>query len=185
MSLFSWLKSFFVSPSYEESIDVYRPEERLLYSYWNGTELVRCDPIQLYKRMMAKGPELSIDIKVAQSKSKDAVKAHDSMIKTIREIFSLKPMEEGGLSEIETIELLDHFMRFSDIIKKNSSPSTIFAEGQSGNSEPTKAEPPPTSSSLHSGSLEKEDSIETPPSSPTEPELPKEQSPPESTTSGQ
>lgn len=114
---FSWLFSLFSSRS---QTDIYKPGERLIYRYSNGQKTITADPLTLYKRVMDVGPYLSIDMKVAQSISKDAGKAHNEMILRVRGIFNVEPLEKGGLTELETLQLLDHFLEYCERIKKNS-----------------------------------------------------------------
>lgn len=166
MSFFGKIGSFLrnLAPDAERP-DVYHPRERLIYYYWNGAKHVAADPIALYKRMMAQGPELSIDIKVANSASKDAGKAHDALVGRIRTIFDLKPLTDGGLSELESAQLLDHFLVYCERLKKNSSPSPTSSTttADSPTSSPTV---PPTSNSSVSGSTANGPSTDGPGPSP-------------------
>ncbi len=136
--------------------------DRQIYHYHNGKEEIHADPMILYKAMMKVGPELSIDMKVATSASKDAEKAHDSLIKKIRGIFSLKSLEEGGLTENESIDLLDHFLIYTEVLKKNSSPLVTSPMVTSHPSSPSSAEKPTTLSSSECGSTDKEPSTAGP-----------------------
>lgn len=134
--------------------DIYQPAERLIFEFFDGSKVVKADPMRIYKRIMACGTELSTDQKLAVSPSKDAVKGHENMLKKIREIFDIKPLEEGGLTEFETAELLDSFLLYAHMIKKNSSPTTtIQEEASQPTPPPTKeAENPTTSNDSASGS---------------------------------
>ncbi len=114
--MFSWLLRLF---GRDTTTDVYRPKERLIYSYSNGEKDIKVDPIVLYKEIMKVGPELAVAIQVAVSPSQDAVKAHDDSMVHIRRIFGIKPYAEGGLTETETAELLDNFLLWCDRLKKN------------------------------------------------------------------
>ena len=148
--MFTWFKNWF---SNKDSFDVYSPKEKLLYKYFNGKKYLSADPIVIYKRIMEVGPSLSVDIKVARSQSKDALTAHNKMIKTIRDIFELDPKD--GLDEASVCNLLDHFLVYCETVKKNSSvfamPSTV-----SEDSKTILQEDLPTSNSADSGSTEKE-----------------------------
>src|SRR5207248_2432217 len=107
--MFAWLGKWF---GRKDSFAMYNPRQRATYSYFDGTAVRPVDPLILYKRLMDKGPELAIDIKVSQSASKDAAKAHAGLVAKIREIFTVKPLEEGGLSEVEAIALFEHFVAY-------------------------------------------------------------------------
>lgn len=149
-NILTWLKSWFIEV---DRFDVYKPRERLIYKYWDGKKLVSADPLVLYKRMMERGPELSIDIKVSTSASKDAAKAHESLVKGIREVFQVKTLEEGGITDLEAMDVLDHFLIYSEMVKKNSRPSqTLSAKLEDSVSPPVDGQA--TSNSSDSGSTE-------------------------------
>ncbi len=129
---------------------VYYPRDREIYSYFDGQSVRRADPVALYKKVMEKGPELSIDIKLSNSIHKDAGKGQENALVKIRDIFGLKSFEEGGLTEWEAAELLDNFLEYCETLKKNSSPSAMSSNSSEGS--PTTSEAvPPTSSSSASG----------------------------------
>ncbi len=130
LNIKQWISSWFHYEE-EEKDNLYKPKQRHIYSYWDGTNLIKADPIVLWKKVMGIWPELSIDMRVANSPSRDALQAHEAMIRKIRELFTLKSLEEGGLSELEAIGLLDHFLLFCNITKKNSSPSATTQTGTS------------------------------------------------------
>ncbi len=173
--LFSWIRSLFTTPikqqGHEESDRLYNPRERLIYSYFDGKQIVKVDPLVTYKRIMAVAPSLNIDIKVSRSPSKAAPEAHGKMLDHIRGIFGLVPFEQGGLTEIEVVDLFDHFLVFCERQKKT--PSTI----QTSSTETSQSTPPPTNSgpadflpthtSLDSGSTKSEPSTAKPEPSPT------------------
>ena len=172
--LFGWLLGIFrrkLPPVEEERYDVYKPTERLIYRYWDGKEEHTADPLALYKKLMDVWPSLCIDMKVARSPLKDAPKAHDKALTQVRGVFGTQKMEEGGLSELETLQLLDHFLIYCEWIKKNSSmsamPSTLSEDFPT-----TSEDAPPTSSSSVSGSTDTGASTEPPRPSPSVPESP-------------
>lgn len=170
---FSYLWSYFTSflgSGGEHRFDDYRPKERKIYRYWNGKKYVEADPMVLYKRMMEVKGDLTADQKLARSISKDALKGHTAMLTKIRNIFEVDKYEDGGLTEAETSDLLDHFMIYCHWVKKNSSPSAISPEATSPTSPPSSVENPSTSSISDSGSTEDEKKTDEPESSPTAPE---------------
>lgn len=167
--MFRWIASWFKSA---DRFDTYSPAERLIYSYSNGSEVIAADPMLLWKNLMKVGPELSIDIKVANSPSKDAPKAHTEMLDKIRTIFGVVPFSSGkGLTEIETAKLLDHFLIYCETVKKNTKPS-VTSSTNSEDSPTSSPDGQTISSSSDSGSTANEASTE----SPTQP--PSEQPPP-------
>ena len=118
--MFGWFRR-------KDTDSFWSPRQRQIYSYWDGQKKVRADPLVLWKRIAAVGPTLSIDIKVGTSNSKDAAKAQDAAVEKIRAIFQVKPLVEGGLTENEACDLLEHFLAYCDQLKKNLKPSAISA----------------------------------------------------------
>lgn len=114
--MFEWIKNLFKK---KEQLDVFLPSVRKIYNYFDGERLVRADPLVLYKRFLEIGTELSIDIKVSNSISKDASKAQIKALEKIRKIFDVKSLEDGGLSQVESFDLLDHFLNYCNNVKKN------------------------------------------------------------------
>ena len=104
-----------------EDCDLYQPEERLIFTYFDGsTTLMKADPMVLYRRVMDIAPSLSVDISVARSQHKDADKAYLSMLDHIRKVFGVKKFEEGGLTEPETVALFDKFNAYCEEVQKKT-----------------------------------------------------------------
>ena len=150
-----------------ENYDLYEPKEKEVFRFYNGEKMVRADPLVLYKRLMDKGPELHIDLKVSVSASKDAEVAHKALDRKIREVFNLSPLVDGidatnTLTETQTVELLTAFITYCGFQKKNMNTSAILPAGTSHPTPPSSGENQPTESSLGSGSAEEGNSIEEP-----------------------
>lgn len=146
--MWNWFRSWFVN----ESWDVYAPKERILYRYFDGEKLVRADPQVIYRSLMDIAPELSIDINVSNSPSKDWKKATLAADRKIRELFGIKAVTEGGLTEPELYDLLYHFYRYCEHIKKGSSPLPTSLPKAGGSIPSSEASAPITSNSSVSGS---------------------------------
>lgn len=148
--MFGWLKNLF-----KKKQDPYTSSEREIFTFWNGVKWVRGDPMVLYKRMMDVGPSLSINMKVADSPSNAAGKAHDDMMMQIRGIFGLKPLDgvdsNGTLTDSRAQDLLSDFMEFCDTVKKNSRKSPTTSK-PSEESKLTSGAAPPISNTSDSGS---------------------------------
>ena len=157
--MFSWLQKIlfrlYDRCAPEDSYDLYKPRERLIYSYFDGRQIVKADPIYLYKRLMARGPEIDIDRKVAASESKGALQAHDSLVSKLREVFEVKSLQEGGLTDSEITTLLDHYLTYTEILKKKWNPS-LTSSASLVDSAASSAESRPTSSISAFGSTAKE-----------------------------
>ena len=184
MAFLKWLFSFFKRGSGKGlSFDTYTPEDRSIYSYNDGEKLVRIDPMVQYKKIMDVGPSLSIDLKVSTStlmKNEDKGKAHQSLLQHVRDIFNLKPFRQTGdgktvgLTEIETVEVLDHFLSYCHELKKKVK-TNVTSSNNSGVSPPYMAPTSPLmSNGSESGSTGNVSSTAEPTPSTSEPELPSE-----------
>ena len=169
--MFKWLFSWFAK---KEEHHFYRPKERFIYRYWDGAKEVSADPLVLYKKVMACSHEIAIDSKVALSESKDALKAHNSLLDNIRKIFGVKEYKdgEGGLTEVETDDLLNDFLLYADNVKKNSSPFAISSDTTEDSTPTSEEKSPPTSSTSGSGSTESGPTTNDPPPPPSGPPSP-------------
>ena len=147
--MFSWFKA-----KEKKATGEYHPAERAIYPFYNGVKLVKVDPLPLYKAVMSKGAELSVDMKVSLSPMKDNVKAHNNLVKSIREIFSVKSFEEGGLTETETIDLLSDFLDWCDSVKKNLNPIQTTPVETLPPTKPILEDAQPTKNGLASGPTE-------------------------------
>jgi hypothetical protein len=159
-----WLLNRFAR---DDQYEVYRPKERLIYSYFDGKNIVHADPISTYKRLMAVGPELSVRIKLANSPSNAAGQAHEELLRDIRKVFGVKALDEGGLTEIETVDLLDHFLIYCARVKKKQNPWPMPSTPTAA-SPTTSAAGPATANSSGSGSVENASPTGVPPPSPSE-----------------
>ncbi len=166
--MIAWLKKWIAR---DLAHDLYHPKGRMIYQFFNGEEVIRIDPMVLYKRLADIGPELDVDIRVARSESKAAPAAYESMITKIRSVFDVKSLAEGGLTEAETVELFDHFLAYNSNLKKNSAVSAT-SSARSETSAPSSAAGPATWSSTDSGSIASGSGTAKPAPSPLGPELP-------------
>lgn len=166
------------------SVDVYSPRERLIYHYFDGTKMIRADPLVLWRRVSDVGPELSNDIQVAESISKNAKKAQQEVIQKLCKIFGVKELDqEGGLTETDITRLFYHFMNYMDVLKKKVKPTSMSAPATSVSSESTPAVEPPIQNMSGSGSTVPVSDSVPPQQSPSELESHLVILPPETSTS--
>ncbi len=159
-NLFNWIKSLFSSaPKAEENYSLYKPSERLIYQYFDGKQIVHADPITLYKRLADVGTDLSMDIIESESPMKGAAEAREKVLTKIKWIFSVKSYEDGGLTFVELYGLFEHFMLYTQQIKKNLKRSPTQSAAQEDSTSSRVGNPPSTNSSV-SGSTGKEVSTE-------------------------
>jgi hypothetical protein len=184
--MFTWLKKllavreFDIQPAPKAPVreevpprdDLFEVEEKLIYTHLKGYTptgqkvFVRKDPIELYRRVMEHGQEISINSKVARSASKGAPECWVKLVSRLREVFEIPPVEEGGLPSLHMVKLLNHFMDYCGSVKKNlptvttSASATSAGTPDSGTS--TAASPPTTPTTSASGSTATETSTDTP-----------------------
>lgn len=160
--LWTWIKSLFAkkSPPQEEYEPgaFFKPKERIIYGYFNGEGKVYVDPAILWQKVMSKGVEISNDLAALDMPSKFTGPAYKTLMKNLREGFGVKPFEEGGLTDTEMFDLLQHFIEFCGDVKKNwyrlpmQLPGILRTTSQpEQHSEP---QHPPTPTNLDSGSSE-------------------------------
>lgn len=162
--MFGWFK---------KKKDIYSPEERQIFKFFNGSRIVYADPIPLWKRVADVGPILSIDIKVANSMSKDAGTAKELAASKVRKIFNLKELEngieiptEGTLTDDECFGVLNEFLEWSNRLKKNSKTTVISAEETLPSLDSSSVDSPPTKNTQASGSTVTDPKPGTPTKSP-------------------
>jgi len=100
---------------------------RLLFRYWDGSRFVSADPFVLLRRMLNTTKfDADADVKALSLPEPTIVAKKIGFIaEGIREIFELKPFEQGGLSELECVNLLMLFSDFLNSVKKNGVSSLI------------------------------------------------------------
>ncbi len=157
--MFGWLLRLFKR---RDPMELYTPKERAIFWFFDGQTVRKADPMVLFKRVMDKANDISIAYKVARSESKDARLYHEKFIGYIRDIFEIKRLEEGGLTETETATLLDRLMDYIDDVKKNSSPLPPLPAPSPSSSSPSDASPATPNGSA-STSTEKTETTESPP----------------------
>lgn len=168
--MLNWFLSWFRP---RDSFEVYAPKERLIYEYFDGRKQVKADPMVLWKRVMDRAAGIDADRKALDfPTSKFYRPSYDNLIKQIREIFQVKGLEEGGLTEPECIDLVDHFTTFVGRIKKKSNRPAISPPNTLGQGDSSSVPAVPTTEpSLDSGSAVVESSTVEPNPLPSEPEL--------------
>lgn len=137
----------------------FKPKERLIYKYWDGKKDVLADPMVLFRKLLDVLPEMDANRKLASSEHSQSRKGHNEMIRQMRGIFSVQSYEEGGLTESETMDLLDHFVDYCNNVKKNSRTSMMSSKTLEDSTN-SLVEESPIASSLGSGLTEEKASIE-------------------------
>lgn len=105
-----------------ETFDVYEPGVRLIYTYFDGQKKIKADPMVLWRKLKDVSGDLHAHSSVAFApfEVKGKQEALAKVAEYSRKIFGVKPIEDEGLTEKECIDLLHHFWRYCDGVKKNS-----------------------------------------------------------------
>jgi hypothetical protein len=99
---------------------------RLIFAYSDGVRTRHADPIVIM-RAMAAHPKLNLEVHLEQLLSDEPelqIQASEVVVAATREIFDVKPFSDrnrAGLTELETIDLLNDFVLYTDTLKKNGS----------------------------------------------------------------
>lgn len=110
-------------------IGFWKPSERNIFRYWDGQKEVAADPV-LLSQEFAKVEGFDKDCKIAATlyesgdQSEMALKSANAsfgrVVETVRRVFGLKPLSEGGLLQDEVITTLLLFTEFMDGLKKKA-----------------------------------------------------------------
>jgi len=121
--------------------DAYHPGQRKIYSYFDGQTDTKADPLVLWKRYKSVSvdlasnynlafsvPALAADpnlkgeayTKIVRDLQEQSRKGHERYVTIIRDIFSVKSLVEGGLTDEECDDLIDHFLGYMIELKKNT-----------------------------------------------------------------
>jgi hypothetical protein len=149
--MFGWFKK----------ADYYGDRQKKLFKYWNGSRVVKADPLVIYKKFLEVRPDLAVNIKLARSAHKDSNEGHDKAMAKIREVFQIPvPANElepkGTLTHSELSGLLDSFLTYIDKLKKNSRP--LVTSSTNMVTQPSSNDFQPTKNSVVSTSTAKESS---------------------------
>lgn len=93
---------------------------RYIYRYWNGRKMVAGDPVILYRGLMLHDDyrgEIDFDMMKFDAKREEIT---IKLANVFRDVFSVLPPEEGGLTVLECLNELKAFVAFSGIQKKST-----------------------------------------------------------------
>lgn len=148
---------------------------RLLFRFWNGSRFVSEDPFILFRRLLNTDkfdPDADMKLLEIKTDPKLVVRKMENIAEGVREIFGVQPLDRGGLTELECIQLLIQFSGWMDAVKKNGATTPIlpapFPVNDQRSGEPSLSS---MSGNSGSGSIESGSSTLTPGLSPSESEL--------------
>lgn len=96
-------------------------KHRLLFRYWNGSRFVHEDPFVLMRRLLTK-EDFDVDTELKRLEIPDPKKVIETLqhiANAVRKIFEIPDFPDGGLSELECVNLLKTFVDWADQLKKN------------------------------------------------------------------
>lgn len=137
------------------NLDIYQPKERFIFKYFDGEKMVVADPLILYKRLSSKIDEIEICVKTSSFPGYDkAEESYEKLVLTIRKIFKIKALEEGGLTPTELEDLLSQFLEYCHWNKKKWNPIATSPMEISEISVPSPEGSQPMQNTSDSGSTE-------------------------------
>lgn len=93
-------------------------QSQAIYRYWNGERRwwffprkVNGDPLRIIRDLTAdENHSLELDMQESELESPKAIAALGRVCQAVRKAFRVKPLEEGGLSDLACVALLNHFL---------------------------------------------------------------------------
>lgn len=103
---------------------VWFSRSRMIFKYWDGRRTRLADPMVIYRELMANDEFKMDDLKMITVKDLFP-KIVGRLAKVSRDVFKLKTVEEGGLTDMEAVQNLRAFIEYSGLQKKSTeSPPT-------------------------------------------------------------
>jgi len=91
---------------------------RFIFAYWNGQKIVKGDPMVLWRSLQQHEDYREDDFKLIQVEALRN-KIIGKLSGVVREVFNIKPAEEGGLTELECLDTLRAYIEYSGFQKKS------------------------------------------------------------------
>lgn len=98
---------------------------RAIFRYWDGQKFRCADPITLWRAIKAH-PRFNLENHPVMHDAGDD-EATLICLEATRDIFGVKPVEAGGLTEIQTLDLLGSYFDWVHEVKKNISSSVTLS----------------------------------------------------------
>lgn len=157
-------------PKVEEDnflLSLYKPEERLIFQYFNGKDVVSADPMVLFKKYAHIKGDMDHEIGAIASGWKpstgdNSLVLHDKVTEKMRDLLQLPPFSEGGLTDAEVGNCFTQFIQYCQHVKKNSSLWPTPPKDLSTYTKLFSPDSPPTKDSSDSGKTEIDPSTDNP-----------------------
>jgi len=112
---------------------------RFIFSYWNGSKIVKADPMVLWRSLQQHADFSEADFRLMKV---DALR--DSLVhklaNVVRDVFDIKSPDDGGLTELETLEVLRSFIEYTGFQKKSGEPMQTLQQPAADTSEGSTAD---------------------------------------------
>lgn len=92
--------------------------QRFIFSYWNGKKTVKADPMVLWRTLQQCDDFREEDFKmlsVEATRNETVAK----LANVVRSVFSIPSLDEGGLTELECLGVMNSFIAYSGFQKKS------------------------------------------------------------------
>ena len=99
--------------------------QRYVYRFWDGSRTRVADPLACYRDLLAHEEFRMDDLKLLSSPSLMPDKAK-TLAKAYRDVFKVKQVEDGGLTDVECVHNLQDFLGVAYLQKKNGEQSPNY-----------------------------------------------------------
>ena len=95
---------------------------RFIFHYWNGSRTVKADPLVVWRTLQQTEDYSEDDFRLLKV---DALRQEltSKIAGIVRQVFSIKLPDEGGLTELECLDLIRRFIEYAGFQKKSGSPT--------------------------------------------------------------
>lgn len=95
---------------------------RFIFAYWNGQKIVKGDPMVLWRSLQQHEDYREDDFKLIQVEALRN-KIIGKLACVVRDVFCIKSVEDGGLTELECLDTLRAYIEYSGFQKKSGEPT--------------------------------------------------------------
>jgi hypothetical protein len=91
---------------------------RFIFVYWNGQKIVKGDPMVFWRSLQQHEDYREDDFKLIQVEGLRN-QIFGKLSGVVRDVFGIKTAEEGGLTELECLDILRSYIEYSGFQKKS------------------------------------------------------------------
>lgn len=113
----------------QEAAPGFKPRERLIYRFWDGSRTRHADPLEVQARLLAfPNLDLQTDLKLVATDTPESAAALDRIVAAVRHAFQIPEFNDDagdpvGLTKAECWGLFQDFGRYFETLKKKLSGS--------------------------------------------------------------